>query len=172
MTFGRDVASDILMSYPGNDVVMIISRLLFGISIITIYPIILLLGRWVTPEFNCVVVEFLFYYLTCCLCVCVCLEQICHPELDAARSKTSPRNRHSFVWESLQSRSHCDLDSRHSSHRHVCPWHGWGHQCHWRNQRLLHLYFSRYVNNLYLNISVRAILYLACLSFGNHFKLD
>uniref|UniRef100_A0A4W6C1A6 Solute carrier family 38 member 8 n=1 Tax=Lates calcarifer TaxID=8187 RepID=A0A4W6C1A6_LATCA len=45
MTFGRVVASDILMSYPGNDVVMIIARLLFGISIITIYPIILLLGR-------------------------------------------------------------------------------------------------------------------------------
>ncbi|XP_029900930.1 putative sodium-coupled neutral amino acid transporter 8 [Myripristis murdjan] len=45
MTFGRTVASDILMSYPGNDVVMIIARLLFGISIITIYPIILLLGR-------------------------------------------------------------------------------------------------------------------------------
>ncbi|XP_028258108.1 putative sodium-coupled neutral amino acid transporter 8 [Parambassis ranga] len=45
MTFGRAVASDILMSYQGNDVVMIISRLLFGISIITIYPIILLLGR-------------------------------------------------------------------------------------------------------------------------------
>ncbi|XP_044058790.1 putative sodium-coupled neutral amino acid transporter 8 [Siniperca chuatsi] len=45
MTFGRAVASDILMSYPGNDVVMIISRLLFGISIITIYPILLLLGR-------------------------------------------------------------------------------------------------------------------------------
>ncbi|CAL8404435.1 unnamed protein product [Boreogadus saida] len=45
MTFGRAVASDILMSYPGDDVVMIIGRLLFGISIITIYPIILLLGR-------------------------------------------------------------------------------------------------------------------------------
>uniref|UniRef100_A0A8C1GZP4 Solute carrier family 38 member 8b n=1 Tax=Cyprinus carpio TaxID=7962 RepID=A0A8C1GZP4_CYPCA len=45
LTFGRQVASDILMSYPGNDVVMIIARLLFGISIITIYPIILLLGR-------------------------------------------------------------------------------------------------------------------------------
>ncbi|KAJ3593837.1 hypothetical protein NHX12_006171 [Muraenolepis orangiensis] len=45
MTFGRAVASDILMSYPGDDVVMIIARLLFGISIITIYPIILLLGR-------------------------------------------------------------------------------------------------------------------------------
>ncbi|MCJ8737310.1 hypothetical protein PDJAM_G00022460 [Pangasius djambal] len=47
LTFGRGVASDILMSYPGNDVVMIIARLLFGISIITIYPIILLLGRTV-----------------------------------------------------------------------------------------------------------------------------
>ncbi|KAM9408300.1 putative sodium-coupled neutral amino acid transporter 8 [Pholidichthys leucotaenia] len=45
MTFGKAVAADILMSYPGNDVVMIIARLLFGISIITIYPIILLLGR-------------------------------------------------------------------------------------------------------------------------------
>ncbi|XP_029623397.1 putative sodium-coupled neutral amino acid transporter 8 isoform X2 [Salmo trutta] len=45
LTFGRTVAADILMSYPGNDVVMIIARLLFGISIITIYPIILLLGR-------------------------------------------------------------------------------------------------------------------------------
>ncbi|XP_017296371.1 putative sodium-coupled neutral amino acid transporter 8 isoform X2 [Kryptolebias marmoratus] len=45
LTFGQDVASDILMSYPGNDVAMIISRLLFGISIVTIYPIILLLGR-------------------------------------------------------------------------------------------------------------------------------
>ncbi|KAG7278825.1 hypothetical protein CRUP_010388, partial [Coryphaenoides rupestris] len=45
LTFGRVVASDILMSYPGDDVVMIIARLLFGISIITIYPIILLLGR-------------------------------------------------------------------------------------------------------------------------------
>ncbi|KAL1007300.1 hypothetical protein UPYG_G00084690 [Umbra pygmaea] len=45
LTFGHAVAADILMSYPGTDVVMIISRLLFGISIITIYPIILLLGR-------------------------------------------------------------------------------------------------------------------------------
>ncbi|XP_017334430.1 putative sodium-coupled neutral amino acid transporter 8 [Ictalurus punctatus] len=47
LTFGRSVASDILMSYPGNDVAMIIARLLFGISIITVYPIILLLGRTV-----------------------------------------------------------------------------------------------------------------------------
>uniref|UniRef100_A0A671ML25 Putative sodium-coupled neutral amino acid transporter 8 n=1 Tax=Sinocyclocheilus anshuiensis TaxID=1608454 RepID=A0A671ML25_9TELE len=52
LTFGREVASDILMSYPGNDVVMIIARLLFGISIITIYPIILLLGRYHKPQIN------------------------------------------------------------------------------------------------------------------------
>lgn len=45
LTFGQGVAADILMSYPGDDVVIIISRLLFGISIVTIYPIILLLGR-------------------------------------------------------------------------------------------------------------------------------
>lgn len=57
MTFGQEVASDILMSYQGNDVVMIISRLLFGISIITIYPIILLLGRWELLGSAC-----------CCLC--------------------------------------------------------------------------------------------------------
>ena len=38
---------DILMSYNGDDMLMVIARLLFGISILTIYPIILLLGRWV-----------------------------------------------------------------------------------------------------------------------------
>lgn len=45
LTFGGDVAADILMSYPGNDVVVIIARLLFGVSIVTIYPIVVLLGR-------------------------------------------------------------------------------------------------------------------------------
>ncbi|XP_043937873.1 putative sodium-coupled neutral amino acid transporter 8 [Protopterus annectens] len=50
LTFGADVAADILMSYPGNDVVIIIGRLLFGISIITIYPILLLLGRSVLND--------------------------------------------------------------------------------------------------------------------------
>ncbi|XP_062817581.1 solute carrier family 38 member 8 isoform X2 [Anolis carolinensis] len=50
LTFGADVAADILMSYPGNDVVVIIARLLFGISIITIYPIVLLLGRSVLQD--------------------------------------------------------------------------------------------------------------------------
>lgn len=37
--------ADVLMSYSSNDVVMLIARLLFGVSIVTIYPIVLLLGR-------------------------------------------------------------------------------------------------------------------------------
>ena len=45
LTFGGDVAPDILMSYPGNDPVVIVARLLFGVSIVTIYPIVVLLGR-------------------------------------------------------------------------------------------------------------------------------
>ncbi|KAM3918128.1 solute carrier family 38 member 8 [Leptodactylus fuscus] len=50
LTFGESVAADILMSYPGNDAVVIVARLLFAISIVTIYPIILLLGRSVLQE--------------------------------------------------------------------------------------------------------------------------
>ncbi|CAK6973202.1 putative sodium-coupled neutral amino acid transporter 8a [Scomber scombrus] len=50
MTFGKDVKADILMSYTGDDMLMLIARLLFGISIITIYPIILLLGRSVIQD--------------------------------------------------------------------------------------------------------------------------
>ncbi|XP_053126401.1 putative sodium-coupled neutral amino acid transporter 8 isoform X2 [Hemicordylus capensis] len=50
LMFGADVAADILMSYPGNDVMVIIARLLFGISIVTIYPIALLLGRSVLQD--------------------------------------------------------------------------------------------------------------------------
>ncbi|KAF7242702.1 putative sodium-coupled neutral amino acid transporter 8 [Varanus komodoensis] len=50
LTFGADVAADILMSYPGNDVVVVIARLLFGVSILTIYPIALLLGRSVLQD--------------------------------------------------------------------------------------------------------------------------
>ncbi|XP_075017139.1 solute carrier family 38 member 8 [Calonectris borealis] len=56
LTFGEAVASDVLMSYPGNDPVIIIARLLFGVSIVTIYPIVVLLGRsvvrdvWATPK--------------------------------------------------------------------------------------------------------------------------
>ncbi|KAM4638733.1 solute carrier family 38 member 8, partial [Amazona ochrocephala] len=56
LTFGEAVAPDVLMSYAGNDPVVIVARLLFGVSIITIYPIVVLLGRsvvrdvWVTPK--------------------------------------------------------------------------------------------------------------------------
>ncbi|NXS65149.1 S38A6 protein, partial [Pandion haliaetus] len=56
LTFGEAVASDVLMSYPGNDPIVIVARLLFGVSIVTIYPIVVLLGRsvvrdvWSTPK--------------------------------------------------------------------------------------------------------------------------
>ncbi|XP_077423212.1 putative sodium-coupled neutral amino acid transporter 8a isoform X1 [Vanacampus margaritifer] len=50
LTFGKDVKADILMSYMSNDILMLIARLLFGVSIITIYPIILLLGRSVIQD--------------------------------------------------------------------------------------------------------------------------
>ncbi|NXC12479.1 AVT2 protein, partial [Corythaeola cristata] len=56
LTFGEAVASDVLMSYPGNDPLVIVARLLFGVSIVTIYPIVVLLGRsvvrdvWATPK--------------------------------------------------------------------------------------------------------------------------
>ncbi|TRY86659.1 hypothetical protein DNTS_005010, partial [Danionella cerebrum] len=42
--------TDILMSYSGRDVTMIVARLLFGISMVTIFPIIVLLGRSVIQD--------------------------------------------------------------------------------------------------------------------------
>ncbi|XP_071423483.1 solute carrier family 38 member 8 [Pithys albifrons albifrons] len=63
LTFGEAVASDVLMSYPGNDPVVIVARLLFGVSIVTIYPIVVLLGRsvvkdlWTTPKRGAAVVS-------------------------------------------------------------------------------------------------------------------
>ncbi|XP_038004263.1 putative sodium-coupled neutral amino acid transporter 8 isoform X3 [Motacilla alba alba] len=50
LTFGDAVASDVLMSYPGNDPLVIVARLLFGVSIVTIYPIVVLLGRSVVKD--------------------------------------------------------------------------------------------------------------------------
>ncbi|KAM6937733.1 putative sodium-coupled neutral amino acid transporter 8a [Xenentodon cancila] len=50
LTFGKDVKADILMSYTSYDIMILIARLLFGVSIITIYPIIVLLGRSVIQE--------------------------------------------------------------------------------------------------------------------------
>lgn len=88
---------------------------------------------------------------------CPSPEQVCHPELVSASWETSARNSHSFLWEPLQSRSHCDLDKCHCPHRHVCPRHEQGHQCHRRNQRLLHLYFPwwlKVLSSLRCNVSV------------------
>lgn len=45
LTFGSEVSADILMSYPGNDTAIIVARILFAVSIVTVYPIVLFLGR-------------------------------------------------------------------------------------------------------------------------------
>lgn len=45
LTFGTGVSADILMSYPGSDGVVIVARVLFAVSIVTAYPIVLFLGR-------------------------------------------------------------------------------------------------------------------------------
>ncbi|XP_020023984.2 solute carrier family 38 member 8 [Castor canadensis] len=51
LTFGTEVSADILMSYPGNDVPIIVARVLFAVSIVTVYPIVLFLGRSVMQDF-------------------------------------------------------------------------------------------------------------------------
>ncbi|KAM5295548.1 solute carrier family 38 member 8 isoform 2-T3 [Glossophaga mutica] len=51
LTFGTEVSADILMSYPGDDGVIIVARVLFAISIVTVYPIVLFLGRSVMQDF-------------------------------------------------------------------------------------------------------------------------
>ncbi|ERE80578.1 putative sodium-coupled neutral amino acid transporter 8 [Cricetulus griseus] len=45
LTFGTEVSADVLMSYPGNDTAIIVARILFAVSIVTVYPIVLFLGR-------------------------------------------------------------------------------------------------------------------------------
>lgn len=61
MTFGKDVKADILMSYTGDDILILIARLLFGVSIITIYPIILLLGRSGTRLWRIYIIMYYFH---------------------------------------------------------------------------------------------------------------
>ncbi|ELW62946.1 Putative sodium-coupled neutral amino acid transporter 8 [Tupaia chinensis] len=51
LTFGTGVSADVLMSYPGNDTVIVVARVLFAVSIVTVYPIVLFLGRSVMQDF-------------------------------------------------------------------------------------------------------------------------
>ncbi|XP_021112310.1 putative sodium-coupled neutral amino acid transporter 8 [Heterocephalus glaber] len=51
LTFGTEVSADILMSYPGNNTAIITARVFFAVSIVTIYPIVLFLGRSVIQDF-------------------------------------------------------------------------------------------------------------------------
>ncbi|XP_007528420.2 putative sodium-coupled neutral amino acid transporter 8 [Erinaceus europaeus] len=62
LTFRAEVSTDILMSYPGDDVVIIVARVLFAVSIVTVYPIVLFLGRSVMQDF----------WRRCCHWVCTC----------------------------------------------------------------------------------------------------
>ncbi|XP_006888941.1 PREDICTED: putative sodium-coupled neutral amino acid transporter 8 [Elephantulus edwardii] len=50
LTFGSSVSADILLSYPRDDVVVIVARVLFAVSIVTVYPIALFLGRSVLQD--------------------------------------------------------------------------------------------------------------------------
>lgn len=94
-------------------------------------------------------VEFVWFWGSSC---CLCVEQICDPEPGATTSKKSSGGRHSFVWESLQSRSDYGLDLLHASDRHVCPRHGRRHQRHWRNQCLLHLHLPWQAETLFYQL--------------------
>ncbi|CAF99554.1 unnamed protein product [Tetraodon nigroviridis] len=71
------------------------------------------------------------------------------PEPGGAPPEEPQRNRHQDVREPLQSPPHCGLDHCHSPHRHVRPRHERRHQCHRRDQRLLHLYFPWLVFSFY-----------------------
>ncbi|CAO2609769.1 Putative sodium-coupled neutral amino acid transporter 8 [Lemmus lemmus] len=51
LTFGTEVSADVLMSYPGNDTAIVVARILFAVSIVTVYPIVLFLGRSVMQDF-------------------------------------------------------------------------------------------------------------------------
>ncbi|CAH7055206.1 putative sodium-coupled neutral amino acid transporter 8 [Phodopus roborovskii] len=51
LTFGTEVSADVLMSYPGNDTAIIVARILFAVSVVTVYPIVLFLGRSVMQDF-------------------------------------------------------------------------------------------------------------------------
>ncbi|XP_076989781.1 solute carrier family 38 member 8 [Tamandua tetradactyla] len=50
LTFGSEVSADVLMSYPGDDVAILVARVLFAVSIVTVYPIVLFLGRSVVQD--------------------------------------------------------------------------------------------------------------------------
>lgn len=45
LTFRTEVSADILMSYPGNNMAIVVARVFFAVSVVTVYPIVLFLGR-------------------------------------------------------------------------------------------------------------------------------
>ncbi|XP_063103807.1 solute carrier family 38 member 8 isoform X2 [Cavia porcellus] len=51
LTFRTEVSADILMSYPGNNMAIVVARVFFAVSVVTVYPIVLFLGRCVMQDF-------------------------------------------------------------------------------------------------------------------------
>ncbi|XP_016021440.2 putative sodium-coupled neutral amino acid transporter 8 [Rousettus aegyptiacus] len=81
LTFRTEVSADILMSYPGNDGVIIVARVLFAVSIVTVYPIVLFLGRSVMQD---------FWRRSCC--------QVCVPRALADPSGLGVRMSLTVLW--------------------------------------------------------------------------
>ncbi|XP_058135632.1 solute carrier family 38 member 8 [Dasypus novemcinctus] len=50
LTFGTEASADILMSYPADDVAVLVARVVFAVSVVTVYPIVLFLGRSVMQD--------------------------------------------------------------------------------------------------------------------------
>ncbi|XP_023381879.1 putative sodium-coupled neutral amino acid transporter 8 [Pteropus vampyrus] len=84
LTFRTDVSADILMSYPGNDGVIIVARVLFAVSIVTVYPIVLFLGRSVMQD---------FWRRSCC--------QVCVPRALADPSGLGVRMSLTVLWVAM-----------------------------------------------------------------------
>lgn len=134
------------MSYSGGDVTMIIARVLFGISIITIYPIIVLLGRYwymLVGVKNHMLRRWHYFImiLTLVRISFVCL-QIC----DSRSVVKAPMQTHSGDWILRKPNSCCpdhSMGHSHISHCSLRSRHQQSDQCCWGNQCFLHLYISR-----------------------------
>ncbi|XP_004600899.2 putative sodium-coupled neutral amino acid transporter 8 [Sorex araneus] len=50
LTFGAEASADILLSYPASDPAVLAARVLFAASVVTVYPIVLFLGRSVLQD--------------------------------------------------------------------------------------------------------------------------
>ncbi|XP_056272869.1 putative sodium-coupled neutral amino acid transporter 8a isoform X1 [Pseudoliparis swirei] len=140
LTFGKDVKADILMSYTGDDILMLFARLLFGISIITIYPIILLLGRSGTHTHTHTHTHTPPHTHTH---THTPSHQVSDPGPPAEPAAEAGRRGDGGVREPQPLRADGAVGHDDAAHRHLRAGHQQGHQRHRRDQRLLHLHLPR-----------------------------